>query len=124
MGERRAFNDDGLISIIQRLPHLVEMDIGDNMLATSEFIMELTKCDDLRELTAARCYNIEPLSYTTLKQVHVLNLFGSLSPSGIEFMKKQLPKAQINLCPLTKIGRSQKHYSSSKFWGEDISECY
>uniref|UniRef100_A0A914XVV8 RNI-like protein n=2 Tax=Panagrolaimus superbus TaxID=310955 RepID=A0A914XVV8_9BILA len=124
MNDRSAFNDAGLIKILSRLPNLSELDIGDNNVVTHIFMLELAKRKNFRKITASRCFGIEPITFTTLKYVRVMNLFGTINNSGYDYMKSLLPNVNFNINPFATIGRSQHEQYPNLFWNEDISEPY
>uniref|UniRef100_A0AC34GPJ8 F-box domain-containing protein n=1 Tax=Panagrolaimus sp. ES5 TaxID=591445 RepID=A0AC34GPJ8_9BILA len=124
MSDRIAFHDAGLIKILSRLPNLTELDIGDNNGVTSTFILELGKRKNFRILTACRCFGIEPIAFTTLKYVRVMNIFGTINSTGFDYMKSILPNLSLNVNPFTTIGRSQHELNQNLFWNDDISEPY
>jgi|UniRef100_A0AC35ERD3 hypothetical protein len=124
MVDRPAYNDTNMLKLLSRLPSLTELDIGDNCAVTSVFILELGKRKNFQKLTACRCYGIEPLSYTTMKYVRVMNLHGAITATGYDYMRSRLPNVTFNLNPFATIGRSQDSDQYNILWGEDISELY
>ena len=63
-GDLASFGDEGWSKIIDRLPALFELDVGDNHEITAAFITKLQNSSpNLKKLTVARCFKIEPIAY-------------------------------------------------------------
>ncbi|KAE9548010.1 hypothetical protein FO519_008780 [Halicephalobus sp. NKZ332] len=123
-GDLSCFGDEGWSKIIDRLPSIFELDVGDNHEITAVFITKLhNSAPNLKKLTVARCFKIEPIAYCMLDKLRVLNLFGNINDTGYRFLKAQMPHLIINQSPFQTVAKSQTH-NCSKFWGECIDEPY
>lgn len=124
-GCRMTLKDENVLSLCQRCPKLVELDISDATAVTStcvNYIHEnLTR---LEYLAMARCYNV-PLSVYLVFQrsgLLYLDIFGLLTETMLTTLRTKLPNIEINKFYFSSVARPTIGIRRTSIWGMKVRE--
>jgi len=118
----KAMNDKNIAILIKNCPNLEELDLSDNTLLGT--LVELKKLSLLKILTMSRCYGIEPLEFTSLTTLTMLNVFGCVTDEGVTELRNRLYPIRVNECALSSAARPTVGESVSSIWGQRTRDIY
>jgi len=124
-GCRETLKDEHVLSLCKRCPNLVELDISDAGIITSEtvtYIHEyLTK---LEYLAMARCYHVQIPAFLKFQKSELLYLdvFGMLNDSMLQTLRAKLPNIEINKFYFSSVARPTVGIRRTSIWSLKVRE--
>ncbi|KAF7635176.1 F-box domain-containing protein [Meloidogyne graminicola] len=118
-------NDENVKLLCSSCPNLKEIDLSDNELITEHALEAISPgLKNLNRLTLSRCYAIEPMSFVSLKNLEVLNIFGCITNEGIELLRERLYPTLIDHSPICTIAKPTVGSSVASIWGKQTRDRY
>ncbi|CAH1772553.1 unnamed protein product [Owenia fusiformis] len=126
-GCKELLNDEDVLHLCRRLPHLKELDLSDATVLTQATVEHAVKyLHGLEYLALSRCYNVALSSFMLLGGVHTLlafDVFGMMKDSSIKTLKQNLKNIEINKFPFSSIARPTTGIRRSSVWSLRARDC-
>ncbi|XP_020625689.1 S-phase kinase-associated protein 2-like [Orbicella faveolata] len=119
-GCRETLTDDCIKQLVKSCPHLTHLDLSDGVLLTARSLDEIIKLKHLVHLGLSRCYNIPPMafsSFSQMKSLKTLQIFGLLNTEGIEVLRAEIPNITVNKSFFSMIARPVGSVYYGTIWG-------
>jgi len=118
-GCRETVTDDCIKQLVKSCPHLTHLDLSDGVLLTARSLDEILKLKHLVHLGLSRCYNVPPMtfsSFSQMKSLKTLQIFGLLNAEGIEVLRAEIPNINVNKSFFSTIARPVGSVYYGKIW--------
>ncbi|NXA08983.1 SKP2 protein, partial [Sapayoa aenigma] len=121
-GYRQNLQIEDVKRLVERCPFLVHLDLSDSMMLKPECFQYFRQLLFLQHLCLSRCYQISPAALVELGEIQTLKtlqVFGIVTDSSLQLLKKALPDVKINCSHFTNIARPTCSGSKRKheIWG-------
>ncbi|KAL7072886.1 hypothetical protein ACQ4LE_008057 [Meloidogyne hapla] len=118
-------NDENVKFLCLSCPNLEELDLSDNELITEQALEAISPgLKNLSRLTLSRCYAIEPMSFVSLQNLEILNIFGCITNEGVELLRERLHPTLIDHSPICTIAKPTVGLSVASIWGKRTRDRY
>ncbi|XP_023868399.1 S-phase kinase-associated protein 2 isoform X1 [Salvelinus sp. IW2-2015] len=107
-GYRQNLTMEDLKDLVERCPHLVNLDLSDSVLMTTSSFPILQQLQSLRHLALSRCYQIHPAAladFEKFPELQTLEVYGLVQDTYLPILSKSLPRLQINTRPFSGVAR-------------------
>ncbi|XP_012675202.1 S-phase kinase-associated protein 2 [Clupea harengus] len=120
-GYRQNLTMEDVRSLVERCPNIVNLDLSDSVLVTTDSFPVLQQLPSLRQLGLSRCYQIHPaalLDFERFEGLQTLEVFGLVQDNHLTALMKELPKLRINSQRFSNIARpSPSGRGGGSMWG-------
>ncbi|CAH3191366.1 unnamed protein product [Porites evermanni] len=109
----------GVKQLVKSCPNLTHLDLSDAFNLTGKSLAQILKLGKLVKLSLSRCYSIPPAAFSLCSQsksLKSLEIFGFLNTEGIEVLKKELPRININKSLFSSIARPVGSLYFGRIW--------
>uniref|UniRef100_A0A915EGM7 F-box domain-containing protein n=2 Tax=Ditylenchus dipsaci TaxID=166011 RepID=A0A915EGM7_9BILA len=111
-------NDWNVKRICEDCSNLQELDLSDDTVITEKALEYINKLPRLKMLW------IEPMSFLSLQNLKVLNVYGCLTEDGYDVLRNRLRSTGVNVSPFTCIAQPTVGESVSSIWGQRTRDWY
>lgn len=112
-GCTKTIMDDNITDLVTSCPYLIELDISDCFLLTSDSLCSILKLTELQHLALSRCCSIHPSAFiklTRMPRLMYLDIFGLSAETELEGL-------QINNFIFSSIARPTTGKDRETIWG-------
>ncbi|XP_060808363.1 S-phase kinase-associated protein 2 [Amyelois transitella] len=120
VGGARIMTSDMLSKLVERCPHLLELDLSDCSQLGVEAVQSVQKLSRLEHLALSRCYLLPPHALTKVSSMpclQFLDVWGMLPSKSLSALKAALPAIQINQFMFSAIARPTVGAKRTSIWG-------
>uniref|UniRef100_A0A0N5B048 F-box domain-containing protein n=1 Tax=Syphacia muris TaxID=451379 RepID=A0A0N5B048_9BILA len=100
-----ALSDADIVNLTNCCPKLTDIDISDAPSITAVSMKRLLGLPLLKGLTVSRCYSIDATAFMLARKLSYLNVFGCITESGQELLRRHLRNVRVNENNYTDIAR-------------------
>uniref|UniRef100_A0A8C9SC44 S-phase kinase-associated protein 2 n=1 Tax=Scleropages formosus TaxID=113540 RepID=A0A8C9SC44_SCLFO len=120
-GYRQNLTMEDLKVLVERSPHLTQLDLSDSVLLTADSFPLLQQLISLRHLGLSRCYQIHAAGLADLDkfpELRTLEVFGLVQESNLPMLNKALSQVLINTCFFSSVARpTSADCKDNTMWG-------
>lgn len=107
-------------SLVTSCPKLVELDLSDGAIITSNASNSIMTLKHLEHLSLSRCYSISPATFIRLAfmpSLKFLDLFGALKEDNLQLLKTTCNGTDINKYSYSSVARPTIGLRRTSIWG-------
>uniref|UniRef100_A0A224YY25 S-phase kinase-associated protein 2 n=1 Tax=Rhipicephalus zambeziensis TaxID=60191 RepID=A0A224YY25_9ACAR len=125
-GCRTEMTNDHVTALVERCPHLVELDLSDATEISGEAMHAIVNgLPELQHLCISRCYSIAPANFLSLSHMpslQQLELFGVLNDNHLHVVRRKLPNLDINKQLFSTVARPTTGIRRTSIWGLKVRD--